>query len=982
MAGNEDAIKGVLKIEIDEQELSVTLRIDRSSDGDEWTVDALGEAIKERGVSGDLKAKTLQEFISAAAKSTEKSYEAVVLEGVPPVLPAPESVEWSELSVPEQLDTAIEAVLEKSESPKIFRERSEKIERTQQVEKKAKLPFMAKKTETVTVTESKTHRERVPVDPTVTQHFYVEAGSVLGEVMPQRIGIPGRTVKGRTIQVTPITDPFFYAGDNISRQGNTLTASTSGIVRIGRNWADIVTFSPHRWELELSSDKATCYLVFTPGHRDSPAPSAAEILSAAVELPYPSESLITEEELTQLIRGQIEIGSADRVPITLSRDASFDIFVSEDKLHATLNVHKGKGRGKPLSLREIGGEIKKSGIRGLDFKKIQDDITAFYEGGDFDLTGYVLAEGVPATAGQERQVEFALRFHDEDKTKGLRDRLAQSSDQPDSIADFPADKITRTADVEAEQLICTIDPVVPGESGTDVYGKEIPGEPGPSPEFHLYENVEQKELLISTSSAGVLDWAEEDGSYFLRVRSHTDAVVAVEIDQDEMTARISLSEGVGSGDRLSRELVEAAIANAGVVTGIDGEVIAKALLAAQAGTAVDGVPFAHGTEPIDQSENEVEFLVKLDSEAGVRLRKDGSADYRSQNRIVTVTKDQEICRILTSKSEAVDGESVKGATIAAGGSTAAPIEIGEGLEKIEQDDGSSLIRATTEGELVKTGNKLEIRSSFNVDGDVDMSVGNIKFPGSIQIKGSVRSGFYVVSTGDIKIGGGVEAALLSADGDILVKEGVKGAGKAVLRSKSRLMSSFVELATVLSVGDIVLKSAVVRSRIKCNGHIGFQGNNGRIVGGIVRARNGVTVQSIGTSGGIKTHISFGQDYLIADLIEKEEKEIDKVKLRVSQIDVDMRRREKAGDAAALEKLRHEKIKLLKLLEKRGLRLFTLRERFEQHFPSKIEVAGEVHSGTVFESHGRLYEITSTKKGLRVEFNSQTGNIDVNELSEE
>jgi hypothetical protein len=74
--------------------------------------------------------------------------------------------------------------------------------------------------------------------------------------------------------------------------------------------------------------------------------------------------------------------------------------------------------------------------------------------------------------------------------------------------------------------------------------------------------------------------------------------------------------------------------------------------------------------------------------------------------------------------------------------------------------------------------------------------------------------------------------------------------------------------------------------------------------------------------------------------------------------------------------------MLKLMEKRGLRLFTLRERFEQHFPSKVVVRGEVHSGTIFESHGRVFEVTRLRKGISVEFDPQTGNLDVSDLNGE
>ena len=176
----------------------------------------------------------------------------------------------------------------------------------------------------------------------------------------------------------------------------------------------------------------------------------------------------------------------------------------------------------------------------------------------------------------------------------------------------------------------------------------------------------------------------------------------------------------------------------------------------------------------------------------------------------------------------------------------------------------------------------------------------------------------------------------------------------------------------------MIKSASVRSRIKCNGRVSL-GDKSRVLGGIIRARHGLEVSVIGSPRGVPTRVSFGQDYLIADLIEQEEQAINKIKRRITQIDVEMRQAEKHGNQGALEGLRREKVVLLKLLEKRGLRLFTLRERFEEHYESAIVVKEAVYSGTVFESHGRTYEITHPRKGLKVAFNRDTGNIEVNDL---
>jgi uncharacterized protein len=1029
MADQPTPVTGVLRIEIPSPALSVTLTFEVSEEGDEWDVQRVAGALAERGVTGvpeDQILRLLKEATSAGGPVA-----ATVLEGSPPELPSPERVEWAapgtegcaddsdagacdddahrdgnpedgpasppaedaspDSPAPTRAGTdpatcaaVRERVLERAPSPQIFRDVREKVEKQKTVEKKGLLGIGQGKTETTTVTETVTRREKVYVDPTVQESRTVTEGEIIGTVVPATPGAPGKDVFGRPVAAKQLSDPRFYLGDNITRRGDELVAEVEGFLRVGSNWVDIIAFSSHRWSVELSPDQATCYLTVTPGHPDCPAPTGAAVLEAAIALPYPEGSLMSAEELNLIIAGQIESGETATMPISSSRDASFDIVIPEDKLSALLYIHKGKGRGRHLNLKEIGAAIKASKLKSLDFQKIGDDIKAFYVSNEFDLTGYVLTEGVAPVPGPARQIEFSLRFDAVEKTDRLKEALqaAAPEDQPESLSEFPVQAIQKTARVEHEQLVATIDPETPGTPGTDVYGATLPGPTGPAPTLHLYENVIQKNAIVATTAPGVLDFAEIDGEYHLRVRAHIDAEIEVELAADRMSAFLSLREGAGTGERLQRERIDGTLEGARVVHGIEEEIVARALEAARAGTEVTRVIVARGTPPVDQSENTLEMLVDTAGGEAVRIRQDGTADYRTRNTIATVEKGQALCRILPSQQEPIDGTTVTGETLPARTVTGLELELGENVQRVEREDGSVLILAETEGELHHEKNRIAVRTTHSIKGDVDMSVGNVRFPGSVLIGGTVRTGFYVMSGGDIKIAGGVEGALLSSDGDIVIKQGVKGAGKAVLRSKRNIMSPFVELATVLSVGDVVLKTAVVRSRVKCNGRILFQGDKGRLVGGTVRARDGLEATSIGSPRGVRTYVSFGQDYLIADLIEKEEKEIEKVKARISQIDIEMRKAEKASATDQLQTFRQEKVKMLKLMEKRGLRLFTLRERFEQHFPSKVIVRGEVHSGTIFESHGRVFEVTRLRKGISVEFDPQTGNLDVSDLNGE
>ncbi len=85
-------------------------------------------------------------------------------------------------------------------------------------------------------------------------------------------------------------------------------------------------------------------------------------------------------------------------------------------------------------------------------------------------------------------------------------------------------------------------------------------------------------------------------------------------------------------------------------------------------------------------------------------------------------------------------------------------------------------------------------------------------------------------------------------------------------------------------------------------------------------------------------------------------------------------REESDDRERLEELRKEKKKLLKMIEQRSVRLFTLREKFEEHYPSELRIQGTIFPGVRIESHGRTMEFTAPEKAVVISFDEQTGRL--------
>jgi hypothetical protein len=268
--------------------------------------------------------------------------------------------------------------------------------------------------------------------------------------------------------------------------------------------------------------------------------------------------------------------------------------------------------------------------------------------------------------------------------------------------------------------------------------------------------------------------------------------------------------------------------------------------------------------------------------------------------------------------------------------------------------------------------RMTIRDRLSLSRDIGVTDGELRFGGAVDVSGSIKTGAKVFAGGDIAVGGMVEAAVVSSEGSVTVSGGVKGAKKGMIRAMRSLETLWAEQTLLLAVEDIRMRGSCILCNVKTNGRLALVGSKGSLVGGLIRARKGVEVETLGSENGVKTEVTFGQDYLMADMIETEEREIEKVKTAILQADRVMSELERAG--AGLDQIRQDKVKLLRLLEKRTMRVFDFREKFEEHFPSEIRVRGVVYPGVILESHNRFFEVSSRRSGVIFSFDPSVGRI--------
>ncbi len=979
---SEVQLQAMVELDVAEDGRSASVTVERAQDGETWSASRIVELLKSREITEILPRDEIERKLKPLAAGKERAVTIAAAKGEAPVSPRPERPVWTAHEVPEKVRTVADQLLASAPGPTVTREIVTRVKRKKQVIRKSPLPFLPPRQETVEVVDRETHQERVYVDPTVEGSGWVEAGQKLAFVEAADPGLAGKDIYGRPIFAAALADTLFHAGMNINRKRDELFADASGFLRYGSNWAEIIPFAFHEWNVHLSKDQATCLLDITPGSPAALLPSSEEIITAARELPYPSEALLPAAEIAQLVADAVADGKPlTELAISRTQDTLIQVSVSPDRLRAVINLRKGRGEAATLSLKEVGSAITAAGLKSIDKKRIQTEITQFYRSSEVELKDYLLAEGKAPQKGADGVIELSVRFHSRQQTEEQIEKVSNQGSSAESSAslkgEFPANLIEQTGPVQAEQRVLSYSEPLVGEAGVDVYGQTIPGIPGSGPTIRLFENVEQKRNVVIATADGILDVGkDESGAILLRVRTDADAKVEISVDSDRMNAVLDVSPRVGCGRPADEQGMRAALAAAGVTAGIDDAAVRHAVALTARGERVEAVVVARGEPPVRPGQHQIRYLVPLASNRKVVLKEDGTADYRNQDRMTTIRSGTVIAEIIRPAAEARDGFDITGKTVPADSANAATeVQAGTNVARTERADGVATLVAEASGELIVENNLISIRAAHAVKGDVNLHTGNIRFNGPVYISGSVRAGFFVMAQGEIRVGEGVESSLLSSDEDILVNHGVRGAGKAVLRTKKNLRIGFAEQATLLAVGDILVGSACMHARVKCNGRLAMPGEKGNLIGGTIQCRDGVDAANVGSERGVKTRISFGQNYLISDQMDVEVKEIEKLKAGIIRLDGLIRKAENHPAAPELTALYHEKSRLLRIMERRNVRLFTLRERFEEHFESEVRVRGTIYPGTTLESHGRMLEISAPKKRVSYVFNTTVGRIE-------
>lgn len=262
--------------------------------------------------------------------------------------------------------------------------------------------------------------------------------------------------------------------------------------------------------------------------------------------------------------------------------------------------------------------------------------------------------------------------------------------------------------------------------------------------------------------------------------------------------------------------------------------------------------FVEGKKPVDGNVQKVILDYDMSIETG-KKSEDGSIDFKERSFIHNIDAGIQIAHFIPEKP-AVDGLDIYDEVLEAHYDEDPCYKIGNNL-KVEADGIN--IKSAIKGILVNNNNTISVSNVIEIE-KVDLSTGNIEVDGSVIIKENVTPGFSIKTEGDIKVNGNIEDAKINCGGNLIVSGGIIGGPDSDMHINGKVYASFIRNANLICNGDVIANQ-IVNSDISCNNRVIVLEGKGVIIGGNVKALNGVWARSIGAISESKTTIIVGRD---------------------------------------------------------------------------------------------------------------------------
>jgi len=384
--------------------------------------------------------------------------------------------------------------------------------------------------------------------------------------------------------------------------------------------------------------------------------------------------------------------------------------------------------------------------------------------------------------------------------------------------------------------------------------------------------------------------------------SREDKEIRISVSSDKLKAFLDIELG-GEDSELKAEEIFAEIKKSGIEYGIKKDKIRQI---AAAGKDVSDLVIAEAKLPEKGKDGKLIYHFEEKKKKRGKLLDDGTIDFYSLDLINNVRCGEKIVTKIDA-DEGKPGINVFGEEIAP--PPVKKADLPRSRNTVVKDKS---LYAAADGQVIRKNGKIGIKEVYEINGDLDLNVGNIDFVGSVKIKGDVKEGFEIKADGDVEVRGNVGASDIKATGNVLIKKGFLGRNKGSIKAGGDFTARFVENGEI-TAENVNVHKAIMHSRITARNNVVVTGGKGVIVGGKVMAQHMIEANIIGSNLATKTEIVIGLEPELREKLRKNNKELADIEENLDKIIKSLELLKKYKDEG--KKLPQKKIELFKKLKK-------------------------------------------------------------------
>jgi uncharacterized protein len=445
--------------------------------------------------------------------------------------------------------------------------------------------------------------------------------------------------------------------------------------------------------------------------------------------------------------------------------------------------------------------------------------------------------------------------------------------------------------------------------------------------------------------------------------------VKVEVDADGLRAYLRpidpSRDGLPEGEDLRSMLAEA-----GVVRGI------------MSGSEIRPVPengrvlVAVGRAPVRGTDGWVEFPMMSRGGATGSVER---VNMRDGDFLKRVTKG-DVVAVIHQPAAGEAGETVRGEVIPADEGAPARVEAGKNVAASPTEPGQLV--AAADGHLAfGPDGRIEVQTVVTIRGNLDLTVGNIDFCGSIIVLGDILSEFTVKVGGSLDVHGNVEDSLIKAGGDVTVRNGFYGHGKGTIEAGGDVHVHHILNQSILSEKDVYIETEAVNATVRAGGRI--IAPRAVIAGGNMDALREIIAGVLGSADGGQAKLRAGKRGRILERLGQIDRDLKHGEKQLADVKATVYRFVKmkvdgvgltAEQEQVLGKLQEAQKVLPVRLEALQAERVQLQTELQKKAEARIEVHDTVHENVLIDINNVRKVIDSAIQG--VVFTERAGTIEI------